>query len=267
MSERHEITKKRVIYEMAGTDAVEIHRGIEYRRDDSGPLTMDVYYPAQAGSVSRGAVVFIIGFSDIGARRVIGCSANEMESFISWGRLVAASGLVAVTYTTGLDPAADAIAIVEHVHQRASSLRIDVQKVGLWACSGHVPVALSLLMQEARGGLSAAALCYGYMLDAEGSDGVASAAKMFHFVNATAGRSVADLRQDIPMLVVRAGQDQMPGLNEALDGFVTAALKRNLPVAFLNHPTGPHAFDTADDSPESRATIRQTLAFLQARLG
>lgn len=42
---------------------------------------------------------------------------------------------------------------------------------------------------------------------------------------------------------------------------------RLIPVTFVNRATGPHGFNYADDSEESRQVVRAALAFLQANLG
>lgn len=66
-------------------------------------------------------------------------------------------------------------------------------------------------------------------------------------------------------MLVRAGQDAVPGVNTSIDHFVAAALARNLPVTVMNHPMAPHSFDLLDDTGASREVIRQILAFhLQA---
>jgi hypothetical protein len=157
-------------------------------------------------------------------------------------------------------------AVLDHVRQHATSLNVDEHRIGIWACSGHVPNALSLLMQDAPGSLKCAALCYGYMLDLDGSAGVAKAAAQWGFVTPSAGRSVDDLRRDVPLFLARAGQDQQPGLNDAFDRFVARALGRNLPLTCVNHPTGPHAFDLFEDSETSRDIIGRILAFLRFHL-
>lgn len=104
------------------------------------------------------------------------------------------------------------------------------------------------------------------MLDLEGSTAVAEAATQFRFLNPCAGKSVDDLASTAPLLVVRAGQDAMPELNESIDQFLTGALVRNLPVTLVNHPSAPHAFDVLEDSESSRRVIRQILAFLRIHL-
>ena len=43
-------------------------------------------------------------------------------------------------------------------------------------------------------------------------------------------------------------------------------LIENLPITFVNHAEGPHAFDLFDDSRASRDIVRQTLRFLRQHL-
>lgn len=121
-------------------------------------------------------------------------------------------------------------------------------------------------MQDAHDHVKCAALCYGYMLDFDRSSRVSDAARQFGFVNPCTGKSVADLVRDLPMFIARAGRDQMPGLNEALDHFVLDAVTCNLPMTFVNHSAAPHAFDLLHDSALSREIIRQILRFLQFHL-
>jgi len=263
---RHDITKKRVVYQIPGMDAVTIRRDIEYRATDAGGLTMDLYYPPDSKSEERiPAVVFVSGYSDLGFKKMLGCKLKEMESYISWGKLTAASGLAAITYTT-IEPASDIHTLLQFVRQNAASLGIDESRIGVWACSGNVPNALSVLTEGDRNYLKCAVLCYGIMLDLEGSTDVAESARKWGFVNSSAGKSVDELPQDLPLFIVRAGQDEMPHLNETIDRFLAQALIHNLPVTFANHPPAPHAFDLMHDSEASREIIRQILRFMQFHL-
>jgi hypothetical protein len=264
--EQNDLTKKRVVYQIPGVDAVTIRRDVEYRTADAGALTMDIYYPPDWKSGARvPAVAFVSGYSDLGLQKMLGCKLKEMGSYISWGQLTAASGMVAITYSAR-EPATDIHALLQYVRQNAASLGIDENRIGVWACSGNVPNALSVLMQHPRDYLKCAVLCYGLMLDLEGDTSTAESAKRFGFVNPCAGKSVDDLPEDLPMFIVRAGQDEMPHLNETLDRFVAKALTRNLPITFTNHATAPHAFDLMHDSETSREIIRQILAFMRFHL-
>jgi len=215
---------------------------------------MDIdYYPppgTDTDPATLPAVVIVSGYPDDGFRKHTGTSFREMESTVAWARRFGASGMVGVTYSTN-DPAAGIHEVLRELHGR---------RIAIWASSGNVPVALSALMHDAPEPIACAALCYGYTLD------VAEAAATFKFANPTAGRTIDDLRSDVPLFLARAGQDQFPGLNEALDRFVAGALRRNLPLTLVNHPDGPHAFDLADDSATTREIIRGIVAFLQFHL-
>lgn len=258
-----DITKKRVVYQIPGVAELTVRRDVQYRVTDAGALTMDLYYPPDVKrSAMTPAVVFVAGYPDPGFAAMVGCKLKEMGSYVSWGELTAASGLVAITYTNR-EPAADLHALLHYVRQNAADLGIDENRMGLWACSGNVPMALSVLIEEARDYLKCAVLCYGLMLDLDGATGVADAARQWGFANPCAGKSVADLRQDLPLFIVRAGQDEMPHLNETIDRFTSKALTCNLPITLVNHPTAPHAFDLMHDSETSREIIRQILGFMR----
>jgi alpha-beta hydrolase superfamily lysophospholipase len=71
----------------------------------------------------------------------------------------------------------------------------------------------------------------------------------------------------VPMLLVRAGADQIPTLNDALDRFAAAALARDYPLTLLNNPGAPHGFENKQDDPRTREVIRATLRFLADHLG
>jgi len=54
--------------------------------------------------------------------------------------------------------------------------------------------------------------------------------------------------------------------NQSIDEFVTIASQRNIPITFMNHPTGEHAFDILNDDARTRAIIKATLVFLHEHL-
>jgi hypothetical protein len=265
---RHEIATKRVVYEIDGADAVTVRTDLPYRESAGRTFGMDVYYPPGMRDGARlPVVVFALGFSDEGAKARLGCVAKEMESYICWARLAAMAGIVAVTYTTTADPAADLAAVLQRIQTDAAALNVDATRVGLWSCSGHAPTALAALMRDAPVRAACAALYYPYTIDLDGSTSVADAGRTFGFKTPCAGRGASDLSPDVPTCIVRAGLDAMPSLNAALDRFVAAALACNLPITLVNHSTGPHAFDLMDASDRSRTIIRLTLAFLEMHLG
>jgi dienelactone hydrolase len=138
--------------------------------------------------------------------------------------------------------------------------------MAVWACSGNVPNALSVLMHNPKGSLRCAVLCYGYLLDLDGSTQVTASARSMGFVNPCAGASIDDVTQDTPLLLVRAGHDQMPWLNDTLDRFFRSAVASDLPVTCMNHARAAHGFDLSEDTEASRDTIRNIIEFMRVRL-
>ncbi|HVK68753.1 MAG TPA: hypothetical protein VM694_30050 [Polyangium sp.] len=187
-----------------------------------------------------------------------------MASYVSWARLVAASGMIAVTYANR-EPA-DVALVMRHLRAHGATLGIDPDRIAVWASSGNVPNALSLLLRGAEVRVACAVLAYGYTLDLDGATHVADAAKQHYFATPAAGQSIEDFRADAPLFLVRAGRDEMAGLNDSLDRFAAAALARNLPITLTNLPTAPHAFDIVEDKEDSREIIRQMLGFFRFHL-
>jgi hypothetical protein len=227
-----DLMQSRVVLALPGIDEVAVERGER----------LDIYKPA-GDDWRRPAVVFARGWPDPAG------TFKQLPPFTSWARLVAAAGLVGVLYSGELDDA---------VHELARHPAVDPERIALFACSGHGPTALA---QIARGNIARAALVYPYTLDVRPSLDVADAAARFGFATPPVGELPA-----IPLLVVRAGADDMPGLNASLDRFVTTALARDLPLTVINVPGAPHAFDLAVVTDGTRDVVRAVIAFL-ARAG
>ena len=264
---RNPIATARVLYDDPGTDRVTVRRGIPYRTDRPEPLALDVYVPEQAepGALLP-AVIIVIGYPGEGFARMIGCRATEMGPVVSWARLLAASGLAAITYENAT-PADDFAAVLAYVHENAAELGVDTGRIGLFASSGNGPLALSSIIGGSGARVAALALVYPLTMDVGGGTSVADASAAYKFVNACAGLGVDDLSGDVPLLLVRAGRDEVAGLNTALDAFAAQAVARNLPLTFVNVPDAPHAFDLFADGVETRAAVAKVLGFLAAHLG
>jgi hypothetical protein len=254
-------TKLKVVYQIPGMESLPIQR-TEYPAADGGVLKMDLYYPPEwKPGDQTPAVIIVVGYPEKGAN----FGLRDLAPSVSWAKLIAASGLVAITYRNR-EPAEDCRALLEHVRENAAALGIDGTRVGVSSASGNVPVALSLLMRAEGFALKCAVLSCGYLLDLDGSTIVAEAAKQYGFVNACVGKTVDDLPKDLPVFLARAGRDQFAHINEVTDRFVAHALGRNLPVTLVNFAEAPHGFELLLDSEASREVIRQMLGFMRFHL-
>ncbi|HKF67510.1 MAG TPA: hypothetical protein VKB36_13295, partial [Vicinamibacterales bacterium] len=213
-----EVARKQVVFRIPGMDDVNVRRDIVYKTASGGPLLMDVYYPPSAASqVPAPLVVIVLGYPDPQS------GGRMFGPLTSWARLIAMSGMAAAIYGTSA-PAEDAHDVLAYLRHNAASLGIDRRRIGIYAASANVSVGLSLLMRDAD--FRCAALLKGFTFDVDGSTVFAEASRQYGFVNATAGRSIDELPDSVPMFVLRAGREHMPGVNEALDQLAARALAR-----------------------------------------
>lgn len=257
------MVEKRVIYELPGMKEV-TRRNVVYHSDNDVPLTMDIYYPPSLPANSQlPAVIFVFGYSNSVLLERFGIKLKDSGQYVSWGQLAAASGLVAITYET-TQPEKDIYSVLAYVRKNANTLQIDEARMGIWACSGNVPTALSVLV-DASTDMKCSVLYYGIMFGWSGSNEMEELANRYGCAYPCKAQSVDNLSQEIPLLVIRTGEDN-PQINKSIEYFVCEATKRNVPLTFVNYPKGQHGFDVKNDTVRSREIIKHTLAFLHEHL-
>ncbi len=222
---RHEVTARRVLYKIPDMQSVQV-RKTEFAGATGESLPMEIYQAVRPTADPLSVVAIIAGYPDPGFEQKVGCKFMETEWTISMARLIAASGMVAITHSNR-EPESDALALMQHL----TSMGL---RVGIWATSGHGPVALAAATK---------AVC-GVLVNPVTND----------FCPAT------------PLFVVRSGKDETPGLNQALDAWAARAIADNRPCTFVNYPDAPHSFELAVDGQETRRILQQGLDFLRAHL-
>jgi len=221
---RHEVTTRRVLYEIPGMRSVRVRRST-FPGANGEPLPLETYEPVTP--IADCVVAMVEGYPSANFEKHMGCTFMEMEWTVSMAQLIAASGMTAVTHSNR-DAEPDALALMKHLGAKH-------RRVGLWATSGHGPVALVV---------AAHATC------------------------AVLNNPITkDFWPDTPLFVIRAGKDETPGLNTALDRYVARALAENKPLTLVNYPEAPHSYELSVDAPETRRILQQGLDFLRSNLG
>ncbi len=204
----------------------------------TGTLTMDLYYPPDFDFAEPLPVVlFVHGVRDYSALKDTGW-------YVSWGQLVAASGMVGVNYDIH-DPIENIFDVLHYLQANATFLGIDPQQICLWASSGNpMPAILAMTRQEEsyHDGLRCAVIYYGSVLKLNG-----------------------EFPKDFSMLAVRAGKDYA-GYSDRMYELTDWAQEQDVDVTFIDYREGVHAFDVTMDTPRTREIIGQTLAFMQEHL-
>jgi dipeptidyl aminopeptidase/acylaminoacyl peptidase len=276
-----EMIKKRVIYTIPGMEQSIVRPDILYKTVDGQDLCLDVYYPPKFSfSTELPAVVFIHG--DVPAEMTeILRTAKNMGQYVSWGQLVAASGLIGVTFnhrsseqklSRMVSVSGDIRDLIDTIRSHAKELSIDRNSLCVWACSAGVPY-LQAVMENPPEGLRCLVVYYGMMdfqqlagsLPAEMDDKEReSTQEVFRKFSL-----LAYLRDQPaalpPMFIAQAGLDD-PSTNASINRFVTEAAFKDVKVDFVRHPAGRHAFDILNDDETTRTILQQTLRFMQDHL-
>jgi dipeptidyl aminopeptidase/acylaminoacyl peptidase len=231
-----------VVYRLPGMETVRVVRDLKYSDVDNPHLLMDVYLPGESSGSGRHPVVFLIHGGAAPEYR-----AKDWGVFQSWGRLVAASGMIGIAFTHRLgypvpfldEASADLANAVAYVRANGDLWNADGESVGLMAFSAGGPLLASGSKEDAT--FVRCLIAFYAFLEME--------------------------PPTIPLFVARAGLDAVPGLKQGTDRFIAAALAANAPVTAVNHPAGEHGFDMLNDDGRSREIIRGALEFMKTHLG
>jgi hypothetical protein len=265
-----QIFKNALTYNLPDMERVEVHN-VVYRNIDDTTLTMDIYYPPVMEADERLAVViFVVGYTDSAAQRIVGSHLKDWGPFTSWCRLTAAAELIAITHQTQQPD--DIELLLEYIRENGASLNIDTDRIGIWSCSANSPTAISFAMQEDLKYLKFAVFYYSLMLTPDNQ-----LREEINNLCAPRGcyaaelKDVKQLRKDLPLLIVRAGHDDVPYVNESIDHLVSLATEGDVPLTLVDYKEGIHGFDVKAFWPKaphakSGEIVRQTLEFMRSNL-
>jgi acetyl esterase/lipase len=240
-----------------------------YKTVEEIDLLLDVYSPADIRhGEQRPAVVFVHGLGPAELVKHI----KDSGQYVSWGQLIAASGLIAVTFNhrspdehiSLADVGADVDELVEYVREHAAELQIDRERLAIWAGSAGVPLGVRSALRGTPSFVKCLVAYYGPLdLQPLKSSWNLTEDEVREFSAPTYLEEAAS--KLAPMLITRAGLDS-PELNATIDSFIKEASARNVTLDFMTHPDGHHAFDVLDDVARSREIIKRTLEFLKSSL-
>ena len=213
------------------------------------------------GNTKLPEVIIVIGYKN----GVFDTKLKDWQFYISWGKLIAASGIIAISYET-THPAIDVIDLINNIRQNASALKIDENRIGIWSCSANALTASSVIFGERKDYLRCAVLYYGLLLtpDQKFRDSIIALTKQVNFSIGGIDQ-IKYLHNDLPLYVVRAGKD-MEIFKNVEDYFIATALSKDIPLTLVNYTDGQHGFDMYDDNDRSRSIIKTTLDFLKYNL-
>jgi acetyl esterase/lipase len=265
-------------YTAPGMDAVHVIRDVRYKtatvngRADV-PLALDVYRARDA----RRAPGLVLVHGGLVAGTVP--HAKEWPSYRSWGRIAAASGMVAVVLDHRMNTndvvdqaGADLLDAIAFLRAHAGDYGLDPDRLCVAFFSAGGPIA-GIVLREAMPQVRCVVLYYPYLdLEHLGRTtpfrGPLPATRIDSLRGYSPRAALARGPDSLPpIFLARAGRDAIPFLNESVDRFVAEALRRNVVLDFVNHAAGEHGFDIVTRDERSRDIIAQTLRFVRRHLG
>jgi dienelactone hydrolase len=255
-----EIVSLPLVYAAPNIDRVVEQRDLKFKED----LKLDVYRPRD--SKPRPVVLFVHG--GVGPED----RPKDWGIYRSWGRTIAASGLVAVIpnqrlgyparhYDDGASDIRDALEFVRSHHRELHA----ADAFCIFAFSGGGPM-LATFMKSPPADVKCLVGFYPILDTADTNNAEAQVTdEQRHRYSAIATISDSGA-PPIPILVARAGHDQIPGVRDWIDRFVALALQKNANLTLLNHPTGRHGFEFLDDDNRSREIVVTAIEFMRRHL-
>jgi acetyl esterase/lipase len=257
-----EMLKAPVVYSVPGMDKVHVTEGLAYRTDDEVTLHMNVYRPAVLARESRRPAVFFLH----GGVNLSGPSTLpkpiDWGVYQSYGRLLAASGLIGVTFNQRIGTSeekgfGDVQAAMDYVRKHAADLQVDTDRFCLAAYSAGGPL-LAIAIRDPQPAIRCLVGFYAVLDIKPPATGDRAQFSPIEQLKLNAAKLP-------PILIARAGQDSA-GLNATIDRFVAEALSRDVPIELHNIKGAPHAFDILTPTPEVRGVIARTIAFMKQNL-
>ncbi|RPH72159.1 MAG: alpha/beta hydrolase [Myxococcaceae bacterium] len=266
LEEFRERVNRPVALTVPGTHRVQILSDRPYGPGDKAHR-FDAYLPERR---DRRAAVVVLVHGGVSAD--VPFRPKDWGLYRSWGRLLAASGFVAIAFNHRLsfpDPMLaeadqDLTAMLQTVRAQSRTLGADPSRIALVAFSGGGPL-LSRPLREELPGVRALAGFYPF-LDPRKS---ALHQRFLKPDALTAFSPAAQLRTPVarrmPFFLARAGKDAIPDILPGIDAFVAESLAAGTPLTLFNHPEAPHGFDQ-EAGPRTREVLLAFLAFLQTHL-
>lgn len=256
-----------VVYKVPEMDKVKVVTNLKYTRSTDPNVLLDLYLPpGLAKTKKHPAVIFIHG----GAKPEY--TPKDWGIYTTWGRLIAASGFVGVTFTHRLafpdrsleNAAHDVTDAINYVRVNADKYNVDKDRICLISFSAGGPM-LTLAMHGDTPYVKCIVAFYSFLDIRQSTYNTTEKADILDKFSAI-NYLDKDTAEIPPMFVARAGLDEVPTMDDSIDRFVSKAIQKNISLTFANHPKGAHGFDNQNDDDRSREIIRQAIEFMKIHL-
>lgn len=251
-----------VVYDLPRMNDVIVKKDIPYQDIAGSTLKMDIYYPPDFDFKRKiPAVIIVLGYPDVAGKKLLGSEFKNYIQLVSWCKIISASGMVGIVYES-VNPEKDIIILSNYLKANEDKLKIDINKIGAWTCSAHTPTTISYILNGSDNIFKCAVVYYGFFLtnDFKYLPQIDTLSQNMGFKTPRLTEPTT-WRKDVPIMIIRAGNDNVPYINQTLASFFDKALNQDLSITLINYQNGVHGFDAALDNEITRHIIKSTLEF------
>ena len=256
-----------VVYDLPKMNEVIVKKDIPYQDIAGSDLKMDIYYPPDFDFQSKiPAVIIVLGYPDVAGQKLLGSEFKNYIQLVSWCKIISASGMAGIVYQS-INPEKDIITLSNYLKTNENKLKIDINKIGAWTCSAHTPTTISYILNGSDNIFKCAVVYYGFFLtnDFKYLQQIDTISQKMGFKTPRLPEPTT-WRKDVPIMIIRAGKDNVPYINQTLANFYDKALNQDLAITLINYQNGVHGFDAALDNETTRQIIKNTIEFWKFNL-
>ncbi|HTN96665.1 MAG TPA: alpha/beta hydrolase [Nordella sp.] len=234
-------------------------------RADGSPVKITLSMPKGKSRDKLPVVLLMHG----GIPAEIKAPASIWQVYRDWGTVIAASGAAAVMYDHSLGvPKRELDLALGQLDQvlvwlaaEGEGRGLDTKRVSAIAFSAGGLLVPSLIGEKRPLAISRIVLFYPStgIVPGSPSEPLTSPELAQRMSMKRSAGIIAERR--MPLLILRAGGDQMKGLNALQDGTIAALLAADADVEVINLPGAPHGFDSRLESSAVRRVIDRAIDF------
>lgn len=235
------------------------------QRADGSPVKITLSTPESESKDKLPVVLLVHG----GIPAEIKAPASVWQVYRDWGTVIAASGAAAVMYDHSLgvpkrelDLALNQLdEVLAWLAAEGEGRGLDTKRVSAIAFSAGGLLVPSLIEEKRPLAINRIVLFYPSTGIVPGSPSEPlTSPELAQRMNLKRSAGVIATR-GTPLLILRAGADQMKGLNALQDETIQALLAADAAVEVVNLPGAPHGFDSRLESAAVRRAIDQAIDF------
>ena len=228
-----------IVFTIEEMDTVKISRvcykTIDRSKDRQDRLLMELYYPPDFNFKKK--LPAIILYSD--HRTLI-----DETPYVSWAQLIAASGMIAITYQGTVVCEEDFIDLAHYIKKQETFLGVNSRMIGILAGEAGIvrfAVTISTRIEDIPLQIRCAVCRIGRL------------------------PPPSEFAPDFPVVILNAGQGH-DGIKHSVERYVKDATNLEINYKILEYTDGVHKFDVRQNTPKSREIIQQIIAFYKEEL-